>query len=43
LWASITRTKSTVWVTVGTIKKSRATTSRRWLLRRAFHVGDGGF
>ena len=41
-WARITSTKSTLWVTVGTTKKSRATTSLTWLCRKAFHVGEGG-
>jgi hypothetical protein len=36
-------TKSAVWVTVGTIKKSRDTRSRTWFFRKVFHVGDGGF
>src|SRR5712691_8822410 len=39
----MTRTKSTRTVTVGTTKKSRATTSCTWFFRKVFHVGDGGF
>ena len=37
----MTRTKSTLYVTVGTTKKSMATKSLTWLCRNAFHVGDG--
>jgi hypothetical protein len=36
-------TKSTRHVVVGTVKKSHATMSLTWLLRKAFHVGDEGF
>ena len=35
-------TKSTVWVTVGTTKKSRAIKSLTWFCRKVYHVGDGG-
>ena len=35
-------TNSTWKVAVGTVKKSHATMSVTWLLRKAFHVGDGG-
>lgn len=38
----ITRTKSTLYVTVGTTKKSMETKSLTWLCRNAFHVGEGG-
>src|SRR2546428_663412 len=41
-WARITRTKSTLWVTVGTTKKSRATRSCTWFFKKVFHVGDDG-
>ena len=41
-WARMTSPKSTLHVTVGTVKKSRATNSRMWFFRNAFHVGDGG-
>jgi hypothetical protein len=40
--ARITRTKSTLYVTVGTIKQSMATTSLTWLFKHVFHVGQGG-
>src|SRR5919198_6206041 len=42
-WTRITRTNSTRNVTVGTVKKSRATRSCTWFFRRVFHVDDGGF
>src|SRR5882724_290579 len=35
-------TKSTLWVTVGTTKKSRAIKSLTWFCRKVLHVGDGG-
>jgi hypothetical protein len=38
----MTRTKSTVCLTVGTTKKSRATRSCTWFARKAFQVGNGG-
>src|SRR6516165_37033 len=41
-WASTTRTKNTRRLTVGTVKKSRATRSRRWLARNVRQVWDGG-
>lgn len=41
-WARMTSTKSTLYVTVGTVKKSRATRSLTWVFRKPFHVGDGG-
>ena len=36
------RTNSLLYVTVGTTKKSRATTSCTCLAGQVFHVGDGG-
>ena len=42
-WARISSTTSTLWVTVGTTKKSRATRSCAWCFRTVFPVGDGGF
>jgi hypothetical protein len=35
-------TKSTLKVTVGTVKKSQATMSLTWLFKNAFQVGDDG-
>jgi transposase-like protein len=40
--ARMTRTKSTLNVTVGTTKKSMAATSLTWLFKNVFHVGEGG-
>src|SRR5919108_37034 len=43
-WTQFRRmnTKSTLKVTVGTVKKSHATRSWTWLVRNAFHVGEDG-
>ena len=41
-WARMSRTNSTLWVTVGTTKKSRATRSCTWFFKKVFHVGDDG-
>src|SRR5688572_2167864 len=38
----MTKTKSTRKCTVGTVKKSQATMSVRWLFRKDRHVGDDG-
>src|SRR5712691_1592461 len=35
-------TNRTLQLAVGTVKKSHATMSLTWLLRKAFHVGDDG-
>ena len=40
--AKITSTKSTLKPPVGTVKKSRATSSVRWFLKKARQAGDGG-
>jgi hypothetical protein len=42
LWARMMNTNRTLKVAVGTMKKSHDTRSLTWLLRNAFHVGDGG-
>jgi hypothetical protein len=37
------RRKPSPYDTVGTVKKSKATTSFIWVLRNVFHVGEGAF
>ena len=41
-WARTIRTKRTLKLTVGTVKKSRATSSVRWLFKKARRAGEDG-